>query len=135
MSRGTRISLSALAGSFCRLGLACTQVPQRFGTGIHDGQPSPRLDVAYVPTPLAVVKRMLQLAEVGPNDVVYDLGAGDGRIVIMAAQRFGARAVGIDLNPARVAEATANAHRAGVGERVRFLRQDLFTADIVELTS
>jgi ribosomal protein L11 methylase PrmA len=77
---------------------------------------------------------MLQLAAVGPTDVVYDLGAGDGRMVIMAAQQFGARAVGIDLDPARIAEATENAQRAGVSERVRFLRQDLFTADIREAT-
>jgi SAM-dependent methyltransferase len=77
---------------------------------------------------------MLQLAQVGPNDVVYDLGAGDGRIAVAAAQQFGARAVGIDLDPARIAEANTNAQRAGVRERVQFLLQDLFTADISEAT-
>lgn len=134
MSPGKHISVSALLYSLCWVGLACTHTPQALVTRAHDGQPSPRLDVAYVSTPFAVVKRMLQIAQVGPADVVYDLGAGDGRIVIMAAQQFGARAVGIDLDPMRIAEANENARRAGVSERVQFLRQDLFTADLKEAT-
>jgi SAM-dependent methyltransferase len=91
-------------------------------------------DVPYVPTPEAVVLEMLRLAGVTKDDVVYDLGSGDGRIVIAAAQRFGARGVGIDIDPDRVAEATANARRAGVADRATFRRQDLFEADIREAT-
>lgn len=115
--------------------MACHPASRAPGTGPHDGPPPPpQLDVAYVPTPQDVVTQMLKLAQVGPNDVVYDLGAGDGRIVITAAQEFGARAVGIDLDPTRIAEANANAQRAGVSDRVQFIEQDLFTADISEAT-
>ena len=74
-------------------------------------------DVFYVPTPPAVVDAMLELAKVGPSDVVYDLGCGDGRIPIAAAQKYGARGVGIDIDPVRIAEATENAKMASVTER------------------
>jgi len=77
---------------------------------------------------------MLRLANVGRDDVVYDLGCGDGRIVIAAARQFGARGVGVDIDPQRVREARENAQRAGVADRVRFLRQDLFETDIREAT-
>lgn len=87
-------------------------------------------DVVYVPTPQEVVDAMLRLADVTSKDVVYDLGSGDGRIPITAAQRFGARAVGIDINPIRVQEARENLARAGVGNKVRFLNQDLFETDL-----
>jgi len=87
-------------------------------------------DVIYVPTPQPVVEAMLQLAEVKPTDVVYDLGSGDGRIVITAAKKYGARGVGIDIDPAMVKKAGENAAAAGVADRVRFLTQDLFEADI-----
>ena len=87
-------------------------------------------DVPYVPTSDAVVEAMLKLAGVKNGDLVYDLGCGDGRIVIAAAQNFGGRGVGIDINPDRIREAHANARAAGVQNRVRFLEQDLFTADI-----
>ena len=91
------------------------------------------LDVIYVPTPPEVVSEMLKIAEVKPGDVVYDLGSGDGRIVISAVKDFGAtRGVGIDLDPARTAEATANARAAGVADRVTFLTQDLFESDFHE---
>jgi cyclopropane fatty-acyl-phospholipid synthase-like methyltransferase len=73
---------------------------------------------------------MLELAEVSPNDVVYDLGCGDGRIVVSAAQRFGARGVGVELDPVRIEEATALAAHAGVSDRVRFICGDLFQVDI-----
>ena len=86
-------------------------------------------DVHYVPTPHHVVEAMLRLTAVGPKDVVYDLGSGDGRIPIAAAKRFGARGVGIDIDPARIKEANANAQAQGVTGRVRFLRQDLFQTD------
>ena len=89
-------------------------------------KPAPRLDVIYVPTSEAVVAAMLKLAEVGRNDVVYDLGCGDGRIVIAAARDFGARGVGVDLDPIRIAEARAAAVKAGVADRVTFIEGDLF---------
>lgn len=87
-------------------------------------------DVPYVPTPQPVVDAMLQLAQVNSNDVIYDLGSGDGRIPITAAQKFGIRGVGIDINPERIQEANANAQRAGVTDRVEFRQQDLFQTDL-----
>jgi ribosomal protein L11 methylase PrmA len=77
---------------------------------------------------------MLRLAGVGKGDVVYDLGSGDGRIVIAAALRYGARGVGIDIDPARIAEGERNARAARVADRVRFVRADLFEADIAAAT-
>jgi predicted RNA methylase len=91
-------------------------------------------DVIFVPTPQEVVDAMLKLAKVGPNDVVYDLGSGDGRIPITAAKTFGARGVGIDIDPQRIREAMENLKTAGVGDKVRFLNQDLFTTNISEAT-
>lgn len=85
-------------------------------------------DVIYVPTPEPVVDAMLELAEVGPGDVLYDLGSGDGRIPITAAKRFGIRAVGIDINPVRIMEANANAEAAGVSDTVTFIEGDMFDA-------
>jgi ribosomal protein L11 methylase PrmA len=91
------------------------------------------LDVIFVPTPADVVTEMLRKADVRRGDIVYDLGSGDGRIVIAAVKDFGAsRGVGIDLDPARTAEATANARTAGVADRVTFLTQDLFESDFSE---
>jgi ubiquinone/menaquinone biosynthesis C-methylase UbiE len=90
--------------------------------------------VPYVSTPQNVVDRMLDLAKVGPGDVVYDLGCGDGRIVITAAKRHGARGVGIDLDPKRIEEANANAKAAGVENRVKFIPADLFKSDFSEAT-
>lgn len=89
----------------------------------------PKLDVPYVPTPQPVVDKMLDLAKVGKNDVLYDLGCGDGRIVITAAKARGARGTGIDLNPQRIREAQANAAAAGVQDKVKFMVGDLFKAD------
>lgn len=86
--------------------------------------------VPYIPTPQDVVDRMLAMARVGPGDNVYDLGCGDGRIVITAARRHGARGVGIDLDPWRIREAKENARRAGVTDRVRFAQEDLFRTDL-----
>jgi len=91
-------------------------------------------DVPYVPTPPAVVAQMLQLANVQKEDVLYDLGSGDGRIVIMAAQRFGTRGIGVEIDPQRIEEAQQNARQAGVTDRVRFLQQDLFETDLSEAT-
>jgi cyclopropane fatty-acyl-phospholipid synthase-like methyltransferase len=91
-------------------------------------------DVIFVPTPQEVVDAMLKLAKVTKNDVIYDLGSGDGRIPITAAKTYGARGVGIDIDPQRIKEATENLKGAGVGDRVKFLNQDLFTTDISEAT-
>ncbi|MCX7961458.1 MAG: methyltransferase domain-containing protein [Burkholderiales bacterium] len=96
--------------------------------------PGLRLDAPYVSTPYEVVRAMLALARVGPADVVYDLGCGDGRIVVTAAREFGARGVGVDLDPRRIEEARAAARRAGVEHRVRFAVQDLFLTDLAEAT-
>jgi ubiquinone/menaquinone biosynthesis C-methylase UbiE len=91
-------------------------------------------DVPFVPTPNEVVSAMLKLADVKKSDTLYDLGCGDGRIVITAAQKFGARAVGVDINPERIQDATQNAQKAGVGNRVSFRQGDLFEADIKDAT-
>jgi len=91
-------------------------------------------DVIYVPTPDYVVEAMLKLANVTASDVVYDLGSGDGRIPITAAQKYGARGVGIDIDPQRIKEANENLAKAGVGDKVTFLNQDLFEADLSPAT-
>jgi SAM-dependent methyltransferase len=91
-------------------------------------------DVRFVPTPEEVVTEMLRMAKVTKDDVVYDLGCGDGRIVITAAKVFGARGIGIDMDQELIKESTQNAVRAGVTDRVKFLQQDLFTTDLREAT-
>ncbi|BAZ07682.1 SAM-dependent methyltransferase [Calothrix sp. NIES-3974] len=91
-------------------------------------------DVVFVPTPPEVVDKMLEMANVGKDDVLYDLGSGDGRIPIAAAQKFGTRGVGIDIDPERVREAKENAKKAGVEDKVTFLQQDLFKSDFREAT-
>jgi SAM-dependent methyltransferase len=95
---------------------------------------TPRLDVPFVPSPQEIVERMLDLAKVGKGDVLYDLGCGDGRIVITAAKERGARGTGIDINPVRIAEAKENAKKAGVEDRVNFKVGDLFEADVSPAT-
>jgi SAM-dependent methyltransferase len=112
-----------------------------FGSGCGESsRPTPppfdtaEADVPYIASSEAVVTRMLEIAEVGPGDVVYDLGSGDGRIVITAAQRYGARGVGIEIDPYRVYQARENAERAGVADRVTFRKQDLFEADFSDAT-
>ncbi len=87
-------------------------------------------DVPYVPTPAEVVNRMLEMANVGPSDILYDLGCGDGRIVITAASRFGTKCVGVDIDPERIEECNANAKKANVEDLVTFLNQDLFKTDV-----
>lgn len=89
----------------------------------------PGKDVPWVPTPDAAVDRMLAMAQVGPRDLVYDLGSGDGRIAIMAAKRFGARAVGVEYDPSMVEVSRTAARREGVADRVRFVQGDLFEFD------
>jgi tRNA A58 N-methylase Trm61 len=97
-------------------------------------QPLRPPDVIFVPTPQEVVDAMLKLAKVTKNDVVYDLGSGDGRIPITAAKTYGSRGVGIDIDPMRIKEANENLKAAGVADRVKFLNQDLFTSNISEAT-
>lgn len=116
MRRGRRaflIGLALLAGAGC----------------LHPGA-----DVPYVQTPTEVVVEMLRLARVDRNDVVYDLGSGDGRLVIAAARDFGARGVGIEIDPKLVALSVDAARRAGVGDRVSFREGDLFQADLSDAT-
>jgi SAM-dependent methyltransferase len=97
-------------------------------------QKSPTNLAPYVPTPPDVVDRMLAFARVGPQDVVYDLGCGDGRIVIAAAKKFGARGVGVDIDPVRINESNANARKAGVEKLVTFKLQDAMQTDVSEAT-
>ena len=97
---------------------------------VQSAQPRRKPDVPYVPTTDLAVAAMLKLADVKKSDVVYDLGCGDGRIVIAAAKQLGARGVGIDINPERIREANENARKAGVEKLVRFEENDLFLADI-----
>jgi precorrin-6B methylase 2 len=96
--------------------------------------PSPQVIAPYVPTPEDVVHRMLKLAGTTAKDVVYDLGCGDGRIPIAAAKTYGARAVGIDIDPKRIEESRANAKAAGVEHLVEFRLQDALTADVSPAT-
>src|SRR6202795_4657398 len=96
--------------------------------------PSREPDVPYIPTTETAVKAMLELAGVKRSDIVYDLGCGDGRIVIAAAKRYGARGVGIDIDPALVREAKKNARQAGVEKLVEFREQDLFQSNFREAT-
>jgi SAM-dependent methyltransferase len=91
-------------------------------------------DVIFVPTPNDVVNKMLEMARVTAKDVVYDLGCGDGRIVITAAQKYGARGVGVDIDPQRIREARENATRGKVTDKVKFIEGDLFETDISEAT-
>src|SRR6185369_4111501 len=98
-------------------------------------QPPREPDVIYLPTPREAVTTMLKAVNVGPGDVVYDLGSGDGRIPIAAVKDFGAaRGVGVDIDPAMIREANDNADRANVMVRVRYLNQDLFETDLHEAT-
>src|SRR5215469_18452450 len=98
----------------------------------QDAQPARIPEVPFVPTTETGVKAMLKLADVKSSDVVYDLGCGDGRIVIAAAKEYRAHGVGIDINPERIAEAKESAKKAGVENLVRFEENDLFDADIHE---
>lgn len=93
-----------------------------------------RRDVPFVPTSERVVQEMLKIANVTQDDVLYDLGSGDGRIVINAARTYGARGVGVEIDPKLVQQATENAKQAGISDRVEFIEQDLFEADISEAT-
>ncbi|MEX2128862.1 MAG: class I SAM-dependent methyltransferase [Xanthobacteraceae bacterium] len=101
---------------------------------VYAQQPRPALDVHFVATPEEVVDRMLAMAKVTDKDFVIDLGSGDGRIVIAAAKKYGARGMGVDLDPQRIAEARANLQKAGVGDKVEFRQQNLFETDLSKAT-
>lgn len=113
--------------------VACAQVPSA-QTTTAPGTEKKAPDVPYVPTDEKVVAVMLDVAKVGKNDVLYDLGSGDGRIPITAAKRFGTRGVGVDIDPDRIKEANENAQKAGVTDKVKFLQQDLFDTEIKDAT-
>ncbi len=109
-----------------------------FGAGLYSLSVSaqPKLDIHFVPTPHEVVKRMLELAKVGPDDVHYDLGSGDGRIVIASVKDFKAKkGVGIDLDPQRIKEANENKGKAGLGDNVTFREQNIFETDLSEAST
>jgi hypothetical protein len=101
---------------------------------VYAQQPRPALDVHFVPTPEEVVDRMLKMANVTDKDYVIDLGSGDGRIVIAAAKKYGARGMGVDLDPQRIADARANLEKSGVGDKVEFRQQNLFETDLSKAT-
>lgn len=117
----------ALALAVFAAALFASPAPLAAGTTGPDPQDA---DVLYLPTPHAVVDAMLRLASVRPGDRVFDLGAGDGRIVIAAARDYGVRAVGIELDPRKVAEARENVRRAGVAHLVEIRQGDALTADL-----
>jgi len=115
--------------------LASGGVPAQTGAG-ETYQPSsgqPGKDVVWVPTPYALIEKMLDMAQVTPQDYVMDLGSGDGRNVIMAAKR-GAKALGVEYNPEMVALSRRNAAKEGVGDKARFVQGDMFEADISQAT-
>jgi SAM-dependent methyltransferase len=128
----TRIAAGLCALALCVAPLA--PVAQA-ATGKFVGDGGIELDAPYVPTPQPVVDTMLRIASVGANDIVYDLGSGDGRLVISAVRDFGAKkGVGVDIDPVRIKEANANARGAGVTDRVAFHEKDLFRFDFTEAT-
>ncbi len=133
MLRTRRCLITRLAGvlALAIVAVAVTMPSSRLlASGVPQGMPSPASLAPYVATPQDVVDRMLALAGVTEKDVVYDLGCGDGRIVITAAQKYGARGVGVDIDPQRIAESEANARKAGVEKLVSFKLQDALTVDV-----
>jgi len=113
-----------------RRALAATLLLPCVACAREDGKPAPALDVHYVPTPMPVVDKMLEMAQVRRGETLFDLGCGDGRIVVAAARRHGARGIGIDLDPVRIDEARANARYAGVQKLVEFRVANLFDTDL-----
>jgi predicted O-methyltransferase YrrM len=137
-----RIAFLILIG-LSSMGVGCSASPDATTSQTTDSPANPVLaqspalrspDVVYVPTPQAVVDRMLAIAKVNSKDILYDLGSGDGRLPITAARKFGIRATGIEIDPQRIKEANANAKTAGVTDRVRFLNQDLFQSKFSDAT-
>jgi SAM-dependent methyltransferase len=127
-ARRHRVVICALVAASCLASISYAQPP-----GL--APPAPRgPDVRYEPTPMNVVHAMLRLANVNAGDVVYDLGCGDGRIVITAVRHLAARGVCVDIDPRRIAESWENARQAGVADRIRFLNEDLFATDLGDAT-
>lgn len=128
--------MSSVCRSLWVYGVAFLLLLPAGGTGAPAAQQGPAAAslAPYVPTPQEVVDRMLALAQVTKDDVVYDLGCGDGRIVITAARQFGARGVGVDIDPQRISESEANAKAAGVEGLVSFKLQDAMTVDVSPAT-
>jgi len=112
---------------FAALACAALAIPLTASQAVQN---RPASQVPYVPTPADVVDRMLALANVTSSDVVYDLGCGDGRIVVAAAKKYGAHAMGFDIDPDRIRESEANAKAAGVEHLVSFKQQDILTVDV-----
>lgn len=128
------VKVGSLLG-VCALALGCSYPPPPVAwTQIDRDRPAREPDVPYEPSSAAAIDAMIALGQPGPNDVVYDLGCGDGRVVIEAVRRSGARGVGVELDPKLVRLAAENAARAGVAERVSFRTEDLFASDIRQAT-
>lgn len=128
-----RISMATAGAAVLAAGAMVLQ-PQQFLVA-HAQDDIIHRDVPYVPTPQEVVDVMLKLAEVDGDDTVYDLGSGDGRIVITAAKEHGARGVGVDIDPERIEEAWDNARKAGVADKVKFIQGDLFKVDLSDASA
>jgi precorrin-6B methylase 2 len=111
------------------LALPCWPGPARAQRKAAGGETS-KPDVIYVPTPQEVVEKMLEVARVTKDDLVYDLGCGDGRIVVTAARKYGCKAVGFDIDPRRIKESKANVKKNKVGKLVQIKQQDIFTLDL-----
>lgn len=122
------------AAATTNAGDANTAAPNQAANASNTVAAKRQPNVPYVPTHETIVDQMLKMAEVKSTDVLYDLGSGDGRIPITAAQRFGTRGVGIDINPQRIEEANANAKKANVTDKVKFIEGDLFEQDFSEAT-
>ena len=123
-AKRTRTLLCGLILAASMAGIGCNEQPTSATTSLREP------DVRYEPTSPDVVQVMFRLANVKGGEVVYDLGCGDGRIVITAVREFGARGVCVDIDPQRIAESRENARAAGVTENIRFLNQDLFETDV-----
>jgi predicted RNA methylase len=115
---------------FAALAVGLANAAESEASPSAEKKPSKTPDVVYVPTPQAVVDKMLELAEVKAGDIVYDLGCGDGRIVVTAAKKFGVKAIGYDIDPQRVKEARENVRKAGVEHLVTIEEADVFTLDL-----
>ena len=127
----------ALSFAFITTTASAQQAPAEVKPGSKDYTPQvgqSGKDVVWVPTPEALVERMLKMARVGPKDYVIDLGSGDGRTVIAAAQKFGARAMGIEYNPEMVDLSIKNAEKVGLGDKVKFIKADIFETSFNDAT-
>ncbi|MHC4692483.1 MAG: methyltransferase domain-containing protein [Planctomycetota bacterium] len=113
-----------------KLKAAVEQLQKKLGIEVKEVAPNRRPDVVFVPTPQDVVDKMLELAEVTKDDLIYDLGCGDGRIVVTAAKKYGCRAIGYDIDPNRVKESRANVAKNNVGHLVSIEQKDVFTLDL-----